>query len=353
MDDDRARRRLANLGDGHIARGNIANALLFEGDTASLIENAIGGAGDDTLIANQAANQLTGNGGADIFKWMSTGDAGTGALADTIADFLRGTDKIDLAAIDADPARRRRQAFTFIGTSAFHNVAGELRYQVTGGNVHVFGDVDGNGIADMEIIVNNNHDPLPARTSSSRMTAMRAPLRRGSLLAGLALAGAGAAQGATMSERRPRQSSDRAAAAARSRYRGPGGARRGPARRHAGGLRPLPRPPRRPSAGRDRAARAGRDRGARPADSSDTLIQPTVVSRTALPFRRRGTFSLTARLGIGSAAVTAWFRQGFLLLSDWERSFSGDAFVRRCRSPRAPSGASADAPPRILRRSAD
>ncbi|HEV7660388.1 MAG TPA: M10 family metallopeptidase C-terminal domain-containing protein [Allosphingosinicella sp.] len=150
--------QLANLGGAQnpvFARGNIANALLFEGNTASLIENAKGGSAGDTLIANQVANQLTGNGGADIFKWAASGDSGTGAAADHILDFLRGTDKIDLSAIDANPATGVDDAFAFIGTAAFHNVAGEVRYDVTGGSAHVFADVDGNGIADMEIIVNN------------------------------------------------------------------------------------------------------------------------------------------------------------------------------------------------------
>jgi Ca2+-binding RTX toxin-like protein len=57
--------QLANLGDGHYARGNIANALLFDGDTRSLIENAIGGAGGDVLYGNVAANILDGRGGSD------------------------------------------------------------------------------------------------------------------------------------------------------------------------------------------------------------------------------------------------------------------------------------------------
>ena len=39
----------AHLGNGNFARGNIFNALLFEGNTDSLIENAIGGTGDDTV----------------------------------------------------------------------------------------------------------------------------------------------------------------------------------------------------------------------------------------------------------------------------------------------------------------
>jgi len=53
--------------------GNIANALLFQGNTDSLIENAIGGSGDDLIIGNQAANILTGNDGADTL------DGGLGA----------------------------------------------------------------------------------------------------------------------------------------------------------------------------------------------------------------------------------------------------------------------------------
>ena len=149
--------QLANLGTSggpHFARGNIANALLFEGNTASAIENGKGGAAGDTLIANLVANQLTGNGGADIFKWMATGDAGSGGLADTVLDFVRDTDKIDFTALDAQPGTAGQQDFAFIGTGAFTNVAGQVRYDVTGGNANIFADVDGNGSADMQIILN-------------------------------------------------------------------------------------------------------------------------------------------------------------------------------------------------------
>lgn len=65
--------QLANLGDGHFAAGNIANALLFQGNPASLIEDAIGGSANDTIIGNQANNALKGNGGNDIID----GSAGT------------------------------------------------------------------------------------------------------------------------------------------------------------------------------------------------------------------------------------------------------------------------------------
>lgn len=73
-----------------IASGNIYNALLFEGNTSSLIENAIGGAGDDLLRGNAGNNELTGNGGADVFFFRSGGGS------DRIMDFAGG-DKINLA----------------------------------------------------------------------------------------------------------------------------------------------------------------------------------------------------------------------------------------------------------------
>lgn len=48
-----------------VAVGNIANALLYQGATRSLIENAKGGAGNDAIIGNSTANRLWGGGGDD------------------------------------------------------------------------------------------------------------------------------------------------------------------------------------------------------------------------------------------------------------------------------------------------
>jgi serralysin len=58
--------QLAALGSGHYAAGNIANALLYQGNLASLIENAIGGAGHDVIIGNVGNNILTGGAGNDV-----------------------------------------------------------------------------------------------------------------------------------------------------------------------------------------------------------------------------------------------------------------------------------------------
>lgn len=76
-----------------LAHGNIFNALEYQGNPASLIEDAIGGSGDDILRGNAADNALKGNGGHDTFVF----DQHTGH--DTIVDFQKGTDKIDLSNI--------------------------------------------------------------------------------------------------------------------------------------------------------------------------------------------------------------------------------------------------------------
>jgi serralysin len=48
------------------AAGNIANALLYRGNAASLIENVVGGTGQDLLVGNAGNNKLTGGAGNDI-----------------------------------------------------------------------------------------------------------------------------------------------------------------------------------------------------------------------------------------------------------------------------------------------
>jgi Ca2+-binding RTX toxin-like protein len=47
------------------AQGNIYNALLYNGDTRSLITNLITGSGNDTITGNGADNRIDGNGGND------------------------------------------------------------------------------------------------------------------------------------------------------------------------------------------------------------------------------------------------------------------------------------------------
>ena len=51
------------------------------------------------------------------------------------------------------PARPANDAFTFVGSAAFSNIAGELRATLSGGSWTVQGDVNGDGVADIELIV--------------------------------------------------------------------------------------------------------------------------------------------------------------------------------------------------------
>ena len=98
---------------------------------------------------------LTGNAGTDTFIWHSVEDAGLGAAADVVTDFQRDPEHLDLTGIDANANVGGDQAFQFIGSNAFSNIAGQLRTEVSGNNIIVFGDVNGDGVADFQIIVNN------------------------------------------------------------------------------------------------------------------------------------------------------------------------------------------------------
>lgn len=53
--------------NGGYARGNVFNALQYNGDARSLIENAIGGSGNDTFAGNIANNSINGGIGTDSF----------------------------------------------------------------------------------------------------------------------------------------------------------------------------------------------------------------------------------------------------------------------------------------------
>lgn len=66
--------QLANLGLGHYARGNVANAMLYQGNLASLIENATGGSGNDLIVGNVGRNYLRGGNGNDSLKGLAGND---------------------------------------------------------------------------------------------------------------------------------------------------------------------------------------------------------------------------------------------------------------------------------------
>jgi D-alanyl-D-alanine carboxypeptidase len=118
-----------------------------------------GGEGDDTLRGGPGADVVTGGpgrdalrGGAgrDLFRFREA-DSAPGA-ADAIHDFERDRDTIDLRAIDA-VAGGRDSDFDWIGRSRFSDTAGELRIAGRHGDLWIRGDTDGDGHADLRIVL--------------------------------------------------------------------------------------------------------------------------------------------------------------------------------------------------------
>lgn len=72
----------AFLGSGKKAQGNVYNALLHDDDPRSLIENAVGGAGSDMIVGNDARNGLTGGAGNDWLDGRAGGDTMAGGSGD-------------------------------------------------------------------------------------------------------------------------------------------------------------------------------------------------------------------------------------------------------------------------------
>lgn len=171
--------QLAKLySDGsRVAAGNIANALLFQEDTRSLIENAVGGSGSDALTGNETANllkgrdgmdklfglagndtldgglgadTLVGGAGGDVFDFNSIKDTPSGAR-DTIQDFMPGIDHIDLRSIDANTAVTGDQAFSFIAAKSFTGQSGQLNFA----NRVLSGDMNGDKVADFQVHVSS------------------------------------------------------------------------------------------------------------------------------------------------------------------------------------------------------
>jgi serralysin len=144
-----------NLTTGIGIGGNAAGDILIgiENISGSQFNDIlIGNAGANALVALNGKDTLTGNAGADRFLFTAVGETPVGANRDIITDFNHSQgDRIELAAIDANTVVAGNQAFAFIGSGAFTNVAGQLRFAASGTDTIVAGDVNGDGVADFNI----------------------------------------------------------------------------------------------------------------------------------------------------------------------------------------------------------
>lgn len=118
------------------------------------IDTINGDGGNDKIMGLGGADVLTGGAGNDQFRYFAATDSGYGTDTDQITDFTIGGDRFNFALIDADVATAGDQAFSFIGTGVFAATGiGQIRYETSGTDLLVQTDVDGDGIADMEIIL--------------------------------------------------------------------------------------------------------------------------------------------------------------------------------------------------------
>lgn len=144
---DNANNRLYGLGGHDNLEGCAGNDQLDGGDGN---DKLYGQDGSDVLIGRAGQDRLFGGADADTFVFAAISDSIVGA-PDEVVEFTREHgDKIDLSGIDANTNISGNQAFTFVGSQALTNNAGELRY--TGRILE--GDVDGDGRADFAIQFN-------------------------------------------------------------------------------------------------------------------------------------------------------------------------------------------------------
>jgi hypothetical protein len=119
-----------------------------------------GGAGDDIIVGGRGKDALTGGAGRDRFDFNEPAESGRAAASrDVIKDFAHGSDRIDLATIDANGSAASNGRFVFVAVEgkAFSGVRGELKWDrqdssgTTNDRTIVSGDLNGDRIADFTI----------------------------------------------------------------------------------------------------------------------------------------------------------------------------------------------------------
>ena len=131
-------------------------------------DTLVGGAGADTITGGPGADILTGNNGVDTFSWTTAGGSDSGlseSTADTITDFLSGTDKLKLgiagngtsnsgnyvesstsvASLSAAHAAANSALTTLNGTSSETKL---YSFQYDSSNGYLFKDDNSDGTAD-------------------------------------------------------------------------------------------------------------------------------------------------------------------------------------------------------------
>lgn len=139
----------------NVEGSNFADLIIGDGN-ANILE---GGAGNDTMYGNNGndiligglgTDKMGGGFGSDKFVFELRTEAGLGARADTILDFARGWDKIDLAGMDAKEGVFGDQSFKFLGKAGAFSDVGQLRFWTydVAGTANDYTLVSGNVVGD-------------------------------------------------------------------------------------------------------------------------------------------------------------------------------------------------------------
>jgi Ca2+-binding RTX toxin-like protein len=156
IDDD----YLRGAGENDVLKGRDGNDILT-GDSGD--DRVFGGTGRDRLSGGQGNDVINGGvgidiltGGADndIFIYKDWTDSSKGYF-DVITDFHREHDLLDLRGVDGNVDKPGQQHLSFIGSHAFTGSSGELRIVHSVDGVHVYADVDGDRVRDLDILVSH------------------------------------------------------------------------------------------------------------------------------------------------------------------------------------------------------
>lgn len=162
------------LGADTIIGNAAANVLAGKGGADQLLGGAgadtlRGGFGDDTLTGGAGADRLIGGAGQDVFRLTSVSDSAPGA-----ADHLVGADggmafdgagaapgdRIDLSAIDANTTVAGNQSFILGGTGRGH-----VWLTNSHGDTIVQANNDGDAAADFRLVIEDGHTLASAYTA--------------------------------------------------------------------------------------------------------------------------------------------------------------------------------------------
>jgi Ca2+-binding RTX toxin-like protein len=121
-------------------------------------DTLVGGGGNDRLTGGANDDTMTGGAGNDVYAFTALGELST--TGDQIVDFELRADALDFSAI---------AGVTFIGTAAFSNVAGQMRYEVSGGTTRILIDANGDGATDGQVTIANLETDLVETAPGSKI----------------------------------------------------------------------------------------------------------------------------------------------------------------------------------------